>query len=823
MACAVINALGDRFDFLVFYTDFRLDRIVATASGLGGIGDSVSGVNPSGSRPEDWCSDGQLQGGQNVSYIGSPILHAREGTDSIGTFGNYDRQVSLLSHELGHRWLSPMRAMVGGQTRTVADTDGHWLFELHAPAAFSVAAEVENSPMGGSFWQDNGDGTFTLFAQPFLQAGGYSYLDLYLMGLLAQEDVPVFFLVEDPQFEGYDTDGNQVFGGTRTDISVEDEIAENGPRLPIFEASQKEFNIGFIGIVQPGSAPSQQLLERMAGIRAAFTDYWAQATGGVSTMNDPLAPKTVLVANFANGNDAELDSRVYLFNPSQSARNVAVRVFTLPLMGSTAQELTVTPLNLGSLGAKSALNIKLAEDILAPLGITLPYTDNDGGLTLEFTIGAANVRGATQVFSSSLAFGTNPLQEVPSTSSGNPTVLVANFVNGNDAAFNSRVYLFNPSASAGAVTVRIFTLPLSDGTAQELTGAPLDLGLLGAKSAMNINVADDLLTPAGITTPYTDNGGNLTLEFTIQAADVKGAAQVFSSSFGFGVYPLQRIPSTPGASPTVLVANFMNGNSDAFSARVYLWNPSASAGDLTVRVFSLPLKDGTAQELTTTPFSLGSLAAKSARNIKLFEDILMPLSITTPYVTDGGNLTLEFTIQAADVVGAAQVFSSSFAFGTNPLQEVPSTPGASPTVLVANFMNGNSDALNSRVYLWNPSASAGDVTVRVFSLPLKNGTAQELTTTPFNLGPLAARSALNIKLVEDILLPLGTTLPYVTDGGNLTLEFTIQAADVRGAAQVFSSSFAFGTYIIQDPPGQSSGGGTPDPEPDPDPGDGEEY
>ena len=221
------------------------------------------------------------------------------------------------------------------------------------------------------------------------------------------------------------------------------------------------------------------------------------------------------------------------------------------------------------------------------------------------------------------------------------------------------------------------------------------------------------------------------------------------------------------------------------------------------------------------PLSLGSLAARSALNVKLVEDILVPLSITPPYVTDGGNLTLEFTIQAADVVGAAQVFSSSFAFGTNSPQVIPSTSAGSPTVLVANFMNGNSDALSARVYLWNPSASAGDVTVRVFSLPLKNGTAQELTTTPFNLGSLGARSAVNIKLVEDILLPLGTALPYVTDGGNLTLEFTIQAADVVGAAQVFSPSFAFGTYMIQDPPspgtGESSSTSDPDPGPEPDP------
>ncbi len=511
--------------------------------------------------------------------------------------------------------------------------------------------------------------------------------------------------------------------------------------------------------------------------------------------------ETVLVANFVNGNDAVFHSRVYLWNLSSSAGNVTVRVFTLPLSSGTAQELPGSPLDLGILGAQSSLNIKLAEDILTPLGITLPYTDDEGDLTLEFTIQAPGVRGAAQVFDKALtvASGTYPLQEVTSISNVSPTVLVANFMNGNDAVFNSRVYLWNPSQSAGNVMVRVFTLPLGSSTAQELTGTPLVLGPMGAKSALNIKLAEDILDQLpGITTPYKTDGGNLTLEFTIEAANVRGAAQVFSSSFAFGVYPLQQIPPTSAGSLTVLVANFMNGNSDAFNSRVYLWNPSASAGDVTVRVFTLPLSSSTAQELTTTPFSLESLGAKSALNIKLAEDILTPMGITTPYKTDGGNLTLEFTIQAADVVGAAQVFSSSFAFGTNPLQVIPSSSAGSSTVLVANFMNGNDAALNSRVYLWNPSASAGDVTVRVFSLPLSSGTAQELPGSPLDLGILGAKSALNIKLAEDLLTPMGITLPYTDNGGNLSLVFTIQPPDVRGAAQVFSSELAFGTYPLQE-------------------------
>ena len=606
-----------------------------------------------------------------------------------------------------------------------------------------------------------------------------------------------------------------------------------------------------------------------ASVVVALTGVSPNFNGGIAF--EPV-PRTVLLANFANGNNVVFNSRVYLFNSSTKAGNVAVRVFTLPLTDGLAQELTPAALDLGTLGAKSGRNIKLAEDILMPLGILLPYTDDGGNLTLELTIQAAAVRGTSQVFSSDFGFGTYPLQEIPSTPGVSPTVLAANFSNGNNTVFNSRVYLWNPSTSAGEVTVRVFTLPLDGGLAQELTPTPLPLGTLEARSALNIKLAENILTPLGVLLPYTTDGGNLTLEFTIQAADVTGTAQVFSSDFAFGTQPLQEIPATSSGGPTVLVANITNGNNAVLSSRIYLWNPSTSAGEVTVRVFTLPVADGTVQDLAvssitqanpavvttstdhglvtgdqihitdvvgmtevndrdfvitvidpdefslngedstghsayvfggvvfllgTKPLALGTLGARSARNIKLAEDILTPLGIATPYTTDDGNLTLEFTIQAAEVRGTAQVFSSTFASGTYTLQAVPSVPIPGPTRLVASFTNGNDAVFNSRISLFNPSPSAGDITVRVFTLPMSSGAAQELTITPLELGTLEARSALDIRLVEDILVPLEITTPYTTDGGNLILELTIQATDVQGTAQVFSSGFSLGTYPLQ--------------------------
>jgi len=117
------------------------------------------------------------------------------------------------------------------------------------------------------------------------------------------------------------------------------------------------------------------------------------------------------------------------------------------------------------------------------------------------------------------------------------------------------------------------------------------------------------------------------------------------------------------------------------------------------------------------------------------------------------------------------------------------------TVLVANFMNGNTDFFKSRVYLWNPSTSAGAVRARVFTLP-NVGDSLLLGEVDFEI--LQSESAVNIKLAEDILGPLGIPMPYMENAGNLTLEFTIEAPNVGGAGQVFDSAFtlAFGTYPL---------------------------
>ena len=87
-------------------------------------------------------------------------------------------------------------------------------------------------------------------------------------------------------------------------------------------------------------------------------------------------------------------------------------------------------------------------------------------------------------------------------------------------------------------------------------------------------------------------------------------------------------------------------------------------------------------------------------------------TLTTHTVTSLVNGTeCTFQVRAVSRIGRSQPSS-------DPSE---ATPRAAVTLLVANFSNGNDGAFNSRVYLWNPSTSAGQVTVRVFTLPLTFG------------------------------------------------------------------------------------------------------
>jgi hypothetical protein len=137
--------------------------------------------------------------------------------------------------------------------------------------------------------QDNLDGTFTQLRDGyFVPASGYSYLELYLMGLIAAAEVPDFFIVRSLARIGTDANGRPIFKGERMRIAIQDVIAAEGPRLPDVNRSQRHFNTGIVVIVEHGRTPSAELINRANGIRRQWIDYWSTRTGHRASMTaDP--------------------------------------------------------------------------------------------------------------------------------------------------------------------------------------------------------------------------------------------------------------------------------------------------------------------------------------------------------------------------------------------------------------------------------------------------------------------------------------------------------------------------------------------------------
>lgn len=304
LSCTVIKALGDKFDFLAYYSDFRIDNQEAGTPSDGPKGGNVLGTGENQHDLQSYCTEGRFQWEYvQPVYVGSNQMQERPpdgapvgGDHDITFYAHqlsesspdrtilpYNYAMSQIGHEMGHRWSAFVSAKVNGETLQLGPV--HWARGLQAPVAFPYQRPSEASAMGGGVWQDNFDGTFTqLDDDYYVPATGYSYLDLYLMGLISPAEVPDFFLLRNLVPAGKDANGHPIFKADRTKVSIQDVIAAEGPRVPDVDHSQRNFNTGFVVVVEHGQKPSQELVDRTNAIRERWIDYWWTTTGHRSSM-----------------------------------------------------------------------------------------------------------------------------------------------------------------------------------------------------------------------------------------------------------------------------------------------------------------------------------------------------------------------------------------------------------------------------------------------------------------------------------------------------------------------------------------------------------
>jgi hypothetical protein len=268
---------GENVDAVAIYQTFPTDiQLYAGAYAV------VGNPGASGIRVGDETSAG-------TSKVPS-LLHMNQ-----LNLGRSDRSDShVLLHEFGHRWLYFFMLMENGAPRFALNPlRQHPAQFVHTPAAFNVHANDDASAMGGGTFRDLGNGSFTSGSATH---NGYSWLDLYLMGLAAPEEVAPFYYIanSNPKLaDAYYAPRNTTVRGTRKNVTVQQVIDATGPRRPGYAESQKQFRVAFVLLTE--GEPSESQLNRMNALRDLMARDFQTATGGRATIATtftapPVAP-----------------------------------------------------------------------------------------------------------------------------------------------------------------------------------------------------------------------------------------------------------------------------------------------------------------------------------------------------------------------------------------------------------------------------------------------------------------------------------------------------------------------------------------------------
>ena len=280
LACRIIDALGDEFDLLVFHSQFRTDhQFNGSWWGYYPGNVPIKGIGQEEHHDRKSSCSARMRGQWNF-----PIWVKSSYVANLNAGGEYlasPKGLWHFGHEFTHTWTASVEYLKNGEREPLHD-GAHWVTELHTAAPFPWEGARQGSIMGGHFWRENSDGTFT----PSTGLGGLSWLDLYLAGLATPDEVPEMFILRNLQEAGGGWSGPHT--GEKEVISIEQIIAAEGPRDPPAARSQKTFNAGFVYLTLPGEPPNPDLLE----LHALFVDgavaYWRHVTGGRGSLTTEL-------------------------------------------------------------------------------------------------------------------------------------------------------------------------------------------------------------------------------------------------------------------------------------------------------------------------------------------------------------------------------------------------------------------------------------------------------------------------------------------------------------------------------------------------------
>lgn len=274
-AKAFFTTHRDEYDFLVFFTNFDTQM----PQGVGGfylpVHRDIQGI---GKEVEDYStlfgSGGRLMATIDMGDVHDKIL------DPVDP--DFEGTLQVLTHELMHHWGAyvKFRAPDGSISNTLLGIDGgHWSYLL----------DSNNSTLYGNHWRDNGDGTFTSIPPTTSQEGSsrgqlFSPLELYLMGINDQSQVPPLLLIKNPFIEAAQLPQlDDTITGEASWVTIDDIITAEGERVPAAADAQKNFRTAFIYLSAPGGTDPAQVAD-IESLRTEWIKRFSILTDGRSLM-----------------------------------------------------------------------------------------------------------------------------------------------------------------------------------------------------------------------------------------------------------------------------------------------------------------------------------------------------------------------------------------------------------------------------------------------------------------------------------------------------------------------------------------------------------
>lgn len=232
--------------------------------------------------------------GSSVVARSPSLLHV----NNIDNYSEEQNTMLVLSHEFGHRWLYHFAIEEDGQpSRSLNPAGAHPAGWVHTPAVQSVYLPLDYGLMGGSYWTDNGDGTFTSPAETEGSASGFSWHELYLLGLAPPAEVEDWWYIRDsfpPLPNAYWAPNGTTVLGERVPVTVEQIIAVEGPRFPAYPESPSSFLAPIVLVTRPGEFTSAEI-DTVTDICNTWTIRFPQATADRADVRCLFEPPVVTI------------------------------------------------------------------------------------------------------------------------------------------------------------------------------------------------------------------------------------------------------------------------------------------------------------------------------------------------------------------------------------------------------------------------------------------------------------------------------------------------------------------------------------------------